>query len=75
MKTMKITGDEMSKPTTVTLSAKQQQKALSMFKGSKSIKATKNARVIAKELNVSRYQIMAFLEKSKLTTYSVGSYD
>ena len=65
----------MSKPSAITLSAKQQQKVLSMFKGSKVTKATKNARVIASELNVSRYQIMAFLEKSKLASYSLGSYD
>lgn len=65
----------MAKPKTIVLPKKEQEKALSLFKGSKTRKAMRSARTIAGELKVNRYQVMALLEKNKLAKYSVGSYE
>ena len=56
------------RPSSITLSKKDQKSVLSKFK------TTKNARTIAESLGVSRYQVMAFLERQGLVSYSEGSY-
>lgn len=51
------------------LTKKDQKRVLSMFK------KTKNARKIAKEINVPRFSVMRFLEETGLRFYSPGSYN
>lgn len=58
----------MARPTRITLSSKEQKSVLSAFKHST------NARAIAEDLGLPRYQVMAFLESKKLAKYSDGSY-
>ena len=50
------------------LSKKEQKSVLSKFK------ITKNARVIAEALKLSRHKVMSFLESEGLRTYSDKSY-
>lgn len=59
----------MSKPTEVKLSKKDQKTVLSLFK-----KGVKSGRKIADDLDLSRHQVMYFLESQGLASYSVGSY-
>ncbi len=59
----------MAKPSSVTLSKKDQKSVLSMFK-----KESKSARKISDTLHLSRHQVMLFLESQGLVTYSDGSY-
>ena len=56
------------RPSSITLTKKEQKSVLSKFK------TTKNARAIAEELKVPRHQVMAFLESQRLVSYSEGSY-
>lgn len=59
----------MARPSTITLSKKDQKAVLSKFKS-----MTKNARLIAEILMLPRHQVMAFLEQQHLAIYSEGSY-
>ena len=59
----------MAKPSSVTLSKKDQKSVLSMYK-----KESKSARSISDSLHLSRHQVMLFLESQGLATYSDGSY-
>ena len=56
------------RPSSITLTKKDQKSVLSRFK------TTKNARAIAEDLNLPRHQVMAFLEHQSLASYSEGSY-
>lgn len=59
----------MSKPTSVTLSKKDQKAVLSAWK-----KGTHSARKISDDLHTPRHQTMFFLESQGLTSFSEGSY-
>jgi len=56
------------RPSSITLSKKDQKSVLSKFK------TTKSARTIAESLGISHRQVMAFLEHQGLASYSEGSY-
>ena len=58
----------MAKPTTITLSKKEQQLILREFK------TTKNARKIADNNGLKRLHVMAFLEEKGLCSFSESSY-
>lgn len=58
----------MARPASVTLTKKEQKSVLSKFK------TTKSAHAIAESLGVPRRQVMAFLERQQLASYSPGSY-
>jgi hypothetical protein len=51
------------------LNQKQQNKAMTLFN-----KKTTDARKIAKEIGISRFDVMRFLEEVGLKKYSEGSY-
>lgn len=58
----------MARPTQITLKKMEQASIMRMTK------KTSNARRIAEELNLPRYQVMAFLESKGIARYSDGSY-
>jgi hypothetical protein len=57
-----------------TVSKKNQQKILSLFKGNKTRKSIKNAATIASLIGVPKRHVMMFLEDEGLRMYSSGSY-
>jgi hypothetical protein len=59
-------AQSISKP----LSKKEQTSVLSMFQGTKQKKGIKNARTIAESLDLSRKQVMLFLNEKGLTNYA-----
>ena len=60
----------MAKPSSVTLSKKDQKSVLSRFKS-----GVASGRKIAVELGFPRRQVMAVLEENGLASYSEGSYN
>ena len=58
----------MSRPTQITLKAKEQKAVM------KEWKSTKDARVIATKLGFPRRQVMHFLESQNLCSFSESSY-
>jgi hypothetical protein len=64
----------MSKPSKITLSVREQKQIMKRYKGSKSEKPVTNARAIATEMHLPRYQVMAFLETQGVKHYSESSY-
>jgi len=58
----------MSRPTTVTLTTKEQKEVL------KEWKTTKNARKIAEKLKLPRAQVMIWCENQNLCKFSDSSY-
>ena len=58
----------MAKPSSVTLTSKQQKAVM------KEAKKTTNARKIADSLKLPRHQVMYFLETQGVASYSEGSY-
>ncbi|HQJ75571.1 MAG TPA: hypothetical protein PKW14_08325 [Bacteroidota bacterium] len=64
----------MAKPKEVTLNKIQKQQILSYYNGKKTGVPVKNARKISESTNLSRRQVMYFLEKEGLKKYSQGSY-
>ena len=59
----------MAKPSSVTLSKKDQKSVLSRFKS-----GVASGRKIAVELGFPRRQVMAFLESKRMAHYSEGAY-
>lgn len=57
------------------MTKKQQQKVLSIFKGTSTRPAIRYARKIAEIVGVPRRQVMTFLATSGQRAYSEGSYE